>query len=100
MNAHQARNDAIEQVGDNADRSSPDWTERACNVIDAFARQMAPETFLIEDVRATQAIEPPHDERAWGAAASKASRRGLIVRSGFAPSKSSHLSPKPVWRAA
>lgn len=100
MSARDERNEAIEAVGEAADRASPYWTERACEAIQTFARKRWPEPFLIEDVRAANCIEPPHDERAWGAAAQKASRRGLIVRIGFAPAKSSHLSPKPVWRAA
>lgn len=59
------------------------------------------ESFLAEDARAFAerlGFEAPPDGRAWGAVIQGAAREGLIAKVGYAPAKSSNLSPKVLWR--
>lgn len=86
---------------DRAGRRDSAWTDWAAEIIRQHARNH--ETFLIEDVHeyAIQCGLPaPVDGRAWGAATRLAAKRGYIVKAGYAPAKSSNLSPKVLWRRA
>lgn len=57
--------------------------------------------FLGEHVRsfaAGRGLESPPDGRAWGQVMRDGAREGLIEKVGYAPAKSSNLSPKVLWR--
>lgn len=80
------------------------WSDLAYDALARFclALDTPDRTFLAEDVR--QFAEDEHLEtaeaRAWGAIFRSAVRNGLIEKAGFAPAKSSNLSPKILWRVA
>lgn len=89
----------IHRAGTHADDEHDQWITRAAEAIGDYAR-LCGEPFLIEDVRqARYDIEDPSEPRAWGAAAMRAARAGLICKAGYAPSRSSNLSPKVLWSA-
>jgi hypothetical protein len=55
--------------------------------------------FLIEEVREQPGAPIAPNERAWGQVVRRAAAEGLIVKVGYAPARSSNLSPKCLWRA-
>ncbi len=76
------------------------WTEFAVNLVRRYASEHP--QFLTEDfVDWTRGLiaEPP-DGRAWGAVMRIAARKGLVRKVGYAPARTSNLSPKCVWSAA
>jgi hypothetical protein len=80
-----------------ADRQSDGWTDRAFAALTAAARSM-PGAFTIEEVRARIQIDAPPDGRAWGAVVVRATRAGVIRRTGgCAPAASSNGAVKPLW---
>lgn len=97
--AKDARDTGIERSGERADRDEANWTERAALAIGSYARSVGG-PFLIEDARESAGISAPPDGRAWGKATTRAARDGLIRKVGYAPSRSSNLSPKVQWVAA
>ena len=66
-----------------------------------LARHIRGDCFLAEEVRNfATGLDLPPDGRAWGVVFRSAAREGLIVKAGYAPAKSSNLSPKVLWRVA
>lgn len=58
-------------------------------------------TFLTEDVRlASTDLPQPPDNRAWGGVVNRARRDGVVKQVGFAPSRTGHCRPMPVWSRA
>jgi hypothetical protein len=103
INASERRDLGIETAHANAEDKTPGWTDRALAYVVRFLEGRGDRTFLTEDVRAfaeSCGLAYPPDGRAWGAVTQKASRRGIIDKVGYAPAKSSNLSPKVLWRAA
>ena len=102
IDAVRRRNEAIEKVSAHADELDPNWSDRAYSALTLYCTK-ATEPFIIEDVRAWAEglglISPPHDSRAWGAVIRRAAGNGLVSKVGFAPAKSSNLSPKVLWQA-
>lgn len=96
------RDDGIERVAMKADLLDEGWTDRAYAALTIYCAK-AKDPFITEDVRAWAEglglISAPHDSRAWGAVMQKASRKGLVTKVGYAPAKSSNLSPKVLWAA-
>lgn len=87
---------------DHADRKDPGWSERAFEALLAFTVTTDGE-FTAERARAAcheSGLAQPPDARAWGAVFNKASKRGHIVRVGYAPRACGHNTPTIVWRAA
>lgn len=96
------RDIGIERAGEHAEVESPSWITRAASFIADFAVDYA-KPFLIEDVipfALARGLPAPPDGRAWGAAAQRARRDGFIRRAGYAPAKTSNLSPKVQWIVA
>lgn len=95
--ARARRDDGIERAGDHAgDR----WKRSARGYLLEFLT-VRPSTFLAEDVRAfaeLRGLETPPDGRAWGAVMQAAARERLIAKVGYAPARSSNLSPKVLWK--
>lgn len=99
--AERRRDVGIERAGDHADREHAEWRDRAATLIGEYAECHG--RFLIEDVvpfARAQGLPDPPDGRAWGAAAQRARRVGLIRSCGYAPARSSNLSPKVQWERA
>lgn len=97
-----ARRDlGIERAGDRADRNTAGWRESAATLVKDYAEQQRGKAFLTEDAAAyahSHGLPLPPDGRAWGAAIQMAKRRGYVVAAGYAPARSSNLSPKVQWR--
>jgi len=85
-----------------ADKVEGSWTEQAAILFVDYARDVAlGQPFLTEDARAwaeSQGLPPPPDNRAWGHIAKSMSTAKHTVFAGYAPAKSSHGSPKCMWR--
>lgn len=97
--ARARRDDGIQRSGDHAGTA---WKRHATGYLKEFlVLKGKGNTFLAEDVREfAAALEDPPDGRAWGSVFQDAARKGLIVKAGYAPAKSSNLSPKVLWRVA
>ncbi len=94
------------QAAANAELVEPGWGERALTALHRYARvrlavaNIRHPDFTAEQARDAIVIESPTDSRAWGAVVAKAIRLGYIEKTGqFAPARSSHGSPKPLYRA-
>lgn len=90
------RDDGIGRSGDHAgDR----WKRAARGyLLEFLVGRRAP--FLAEDVRQfaeSHRLESPPDGRAWGAVIQSAARERLIRKVGYAPARSSNMSPKVLW---
>ncbi|MFZ6813560.1 hypothetical protein ACO0K3_03765 [Undibacterium sp. Rencai35W] len=85
---------------DHAERVTPGWGVRAYDALVDVVKQKT-EPFTIEQIReaiAKSGVEPPPDQRAYGAIVMRAKREKVIAKTGdFAPARSSHGSPKPLW---
>lgn len=89
------RDDGIARV---AASSGDDWQDAALASLHQYA--LTHERFLTEEARADADQLPDWvDGRAWGQVVRRAVRLGWIERAGFAPARSSNLSPKPLWRS-
>lgn len=83
----------IERVAEN---NRPGWKDDAASALIRAARKVNAGT--IEEFRQVVKIDPPRDERAWGAVVQLLEREGWIKKtSRFKSAKSSHRSPKRVW---
>lgn len=96
---------AIERGARRADRASPQWVEKAADLLRIGAvileGQMVAE-FTVEHLRALvdKALPEPPDKRAWGAATRVACSKAFIERipGRYAAAASSNGSPKPLYR--
>jgi hypothetical protein len=101
-----ARADAgIERAARKADRASPEWVDKAAEMLRIGACILGaqlPGEFTVEHLRALtdKALPQPPDKRAWGAATRVATSRGFIERipGRYAAAASSNGSPKPLYR--
>ena len=115
LSAVEIRRDVgIERAVNRADRACPFWSDEAYeHLLDFCMLLKLPEakefglshrtSFLAETVRdfaEKRGLVPPPDERSWGAVMRRAARNNLIRRIGYAPARSSNLSPKCLWVAA
>jgi hypothetical protein len=94
------RDTGIARASDHARRVDPAWLEKALGYVRLHA--MVATAFLTEDVRAmaeADGLPDPPDGRAWGAVMRTAKHRGIVRAAGYAPAKSSNLSPKVWWAA-
>lgn len=103
LDAAKRRDEAIERVANHADALDPEWSDRAyASLIKFCCLYRVP--FIAEEVRhwaeGLSLISPPHDARAWGAIIKRAAKDELIIKVGYAPAKSSNLSPKVQWQVA
>lgn len=86
----------------NADRVSPEWTDRAYFLFAAYARGHA--EFATEDVvsyATTLGFAAPPDKRAWGHVAKRAAKARIVERSGYTKAKNSnvHRMTVTLWRS-
>ncbi len=100
-----ARRDiGMDLAADKADRDSEDWSINADKAVAAFVKLNPGRQFLGEDLRewaeSTGLVDAPENGRAWGSVFRRAAIAGVIVKIGYAPSRSSNLSPKTLWRGA
>lgn len=98
------RDQGMELAVEKADRDADGWSEDALATIELFSLAHPGERFLGEQVRewgeGAGLIDAPSNARAWGAVFRRAASAGLIKKVGYAPAKSSNLSPKCLWQAA
>lgn len=96
------RDDGITRAVDHAETVAQGWKHRARGYLLEYLATHSG-TFLAEVVREFaegRGMDYPPDGRAWGAVFQSAARESLIVKAGYAPARSSNLSPKVLWRAA
>lgn len=96
--AESRRDDGMQRAVEHADDVKPYWSDMAMTWVLVY-RDMHAE-FLAEDVRAyahAGGLPGPPDGRAWGAVIRRAAKAGHIVKVGYAPAKTSNLSPKVLW---
>lgn len=102
--AESRRDVGIETAEEKANRDKVGWSEDAMHGLELYCLAHDDKEFLAEEVRDWTAemslVGEPENGRAWGGVFQRAARQGMIVRVGYAPSKSSNLSPKCLWRAA
>ncbi len=95
--ARARRDDGIQRSGDHA---GDNWRRGARGyLLEYLASRDGP--FMAEDVREfaeARGFQRPPDGRAWGVVFQSAAREHLIVKVGYAPARSSNLSPKVQWR--
>lgn len=99
LDAKAGRDFGMQRAIDHADATRHDWSEGAYDLLKTYSRIM--QEFMTEDVRLwadSRGFAPPPDTRAWGAVVNRAVREGLIVRTGYAPSKTGHMRPTAVWK--
>lgn len=90
----------IARSAERAERCAPFWPGLAVEALRHYALT-TDKPFTIEAARAYFAatLNPPPDERAWGAVTRIARQRGVIEHTGdYAPAASSNGSPKPLYR--
>lgn len=99
--ARKARDEGIQRAADHAGQT---WMDLAVTDLVRFLRSQGPST--VEAWRfnwLAHGNPAPASHKAWGAVASSAARRGLIVNTGkYVKAKSikTHAHPVPVWAAA
>lgn len=92
------RDDGIQRAGEHA---GDVWRRRAHGYLLEYIATHGERSFLAEEVRDfASTLEAPPDGRAWGVVFQNAARAKLIIKAGYAPAKSSNLSPKVLWRPA
>lgn len=98
--AARRRDDGICRAVEHADRESPSWSDLALTFLRGWVQGHRGE-LLAEDVvlAARGQVPAPPDGRAWGGVLQRAARAGVIAKAGYAPAKTSNLSPKVLWRA-
>lgn len=83
-----------------AERVEPGWRELALVSLEQFLAGHDG-SFLTEQFiewSRKNGVEQPPDDRAWGPVITRAFRRRIIERVGFALARTSNLGPKSVWR--
>lgn len=88
-------------IRSSAQHAGDEWQAKALQWVVLHAIACNGEPFLAEDVRQEaerDGMEPAPDSRAWGAVMRRAAAQGKIESCGYAPAKSSHMSPKVQWR--
>lgn len=88
--------DGMRAAEEAANRAQAGWSDRALEALVEVGHTL--EHFTIEDLREKAGVESPTDERAWGGVVKRAARLGIIRKVGYAPAKSSHGSPKLLWK--
>lgn len=90
----------IKESADHADRVSSDWKILAIGYVLEHARSN--EYMLTEDVRErahADGFEAAPDDRAWGYIMRASAKCAFIKSDGYAPAKSSNMSPKVRWKS-
>lgn len=102
--AERRRDIGMARATDRADREKHKWSAKATHAVHLYCVQHPGTKFLGEDVRewaeGQRLVPAAPDERAWGSIFRSAAADGLLKRVGYAPAKSSNLSPKCLWSAA
>lgn len=99
--------EAGQRALDRAERACPGWAEKAYGYLGLFASRMSRAPYLqpwtTEEFRNwahSNGLPLPTDNRAIGGVIAKAIREELIAPCGFAPTVSSHGSPRRTYRRA
>lgn len=96
------RDSGIASATQHANNEIPSWSIQADNAMMAAIHMHGKQPFLAEELIevAVQGGAPsPPDGRAWGGVFRRLAIRGIIRKVGYAPAKSSNLSPKVLWEA-
>jgi hypothetical protein len=101
--AERRRDTGMKRSTDHANRERPNWSLQAAHALYAYCQEHKGEQFLCESVRAwseaKMLVSEPPTSKAWGSIFKEAAKAGTVCKVGYAPSKSSNLSPKTLWEA-
>jgi hypothetical protein len=93
------RDTGIDRATARAERTHRGWNDAAYYFLLSWEPPATNEgRFQAEDVVAAWRGDPPPDGRAWGGVFQRAARAGMISKVGYAPARTSNLSPKTVWQ--
>lgn len=101
--AKDKRDIGMARATDRASREQEAWPVAAMFYLAVFISIRGKQPFLAEDViefckGSLFEFEAP-DSRAWGSVFRRAAKEGVIRKVGYAPAKSSNMSPKTLWIA-
>ena len=91
----------IERAAIAQERRSPNWQDRAINLLSTYL--LTADSFITEDFRAwatANGLDAPKEPRAYGAVMIRAKKAGMIRSTGEyrqMKSEQSHSCPKMVW---
>ena len=89
---------------ENANRHKQRWSEDAEAALLRYCLAHRGQDFLTEQVREwsefLDLVDAPFNAKAWGGVMRRSAANGVIRKVGYAPSRSSNLSPKVLWRSA
>jgi hypothetical protein len=104
QDAERRRDTGMARAVDHANRERQNWSLQAAHALYAYCQEHKGEQFLCESVRAwseaKMLVSEPPTSKAWGSIFKEAAKAGTVRKIGYAPSKSSNLSPKTLWKAA
>lgn len=101
--AEERRDTGIQRAADHADRVEEKWSVRATVYMAGLVGRRGFKPFLTEElieISIRDGVAQPPDGRAWGAIMRALAKQGVIRKMGYAPAKSSNLSPKVLWGRA
>lgn len=85
-----------------AEKSGVEWGTLALGFLLEWCARRGKMPFLCEDVREwseQNGLPAAAQPKAWGRIMRLGARHGIIAKRGYAPAKSSNLSPKVLWSA-
>jgi len=94
------RDQGIKSAVEHADAVRPKWRVQAEAYTEGLIERRGFKPFLMEEIVAAAEVDgipAPPDKRAWGHVIRALARRGVVRKIGYAPAKSSNLSPKIQW---
>lgn len=97
------RDEGIQRASEHADRVRREWTASTVVYATALVQRRGYKPFLAEEIKEIaerDGVPKPPDGRAWGQVMRNLRRAGIIRHLGYAPAKSSNLSPKCLWGRA
>lgn len=99
--ARERADTGMQLATDKADRDQAGWSDLAYLALEKFCLAHPWKHFLTEDVREWVEkhgmVPAPENAKAWGSVMARAKREKLISSKGYAPARSSNLSPKVQW---
>jgi hypothetical protein len=97
--AKRRRDSGMQRAAEHAEAVIDGWQEKASEQLRIYVASRLGAPFLAEDFVSWSRyrVPAPPDGRAFGAVLKRAARSGWITKQGYAPAKSSNLSPKVLW---
>ena len=94
------RDNGIQRAVAHAEKETERWAQRATMYLTDLIDRRGFKPFLFEElieIAIREGVAAPPDGRAWGGIARRLAKAGVIRNLGYAPAKTSNLSPKVLW---